>query len=113
MLLLFRVVVGLDSAGPPKISLFFPSPTTVSLFFSLTVCLLVEYWWFLEAPGPSNVHVWALGLWCETPAASGAPGQRRHTVREKKSEMVAGKGKKREILGLPPFGPHPSGPHFF
>ena len=57
------------SAGPPKVSPFFPSPAPifalfVSLWGSSRVFLVV-----FEAPGPSNVHVWALGLSCETPAA--------------------------------------------
>ena len=81
------------------------------------------------------MHVWALELWCETPAALGPSGlhtttrelqtctfdgpgaskhhqktTRRHTVREKKSETGGGRRKKkREILGLPPFGAPPFG----
>ena len=44
------VVVGLDSAGPPsagppKKSLLFFSPATVSLFFCLSGCLLVDFRW--------------------------------------------------------------------
>ena len=44
---------GLPSTGPPPPDLqnfraFFPSPATnFALFLSLTVCLLVEFWWFL------------------------------------------------------------------
>ena len=67
------------------------------------------------------MHVWALGLSCESPAVSGPP--RTPHVREERMKTVAGEGKKREILGLPtlqgptvrgrfflglgpPFGPH-------
>ena len=40
--------------------------------------------------------------------------RKRPKEREKKTKMVAGKGKKkREILGPPPCGSHPSGPHPF
>ena len=85
------------------------------------------------------MHVWALGLSCETPAASGPPGlahdspraqtctfclrvpalqkhhqnsTSRHPERHKKSEMVAGEGKKSAKFWAPhPSGPHPAGPH--
>ena len=58
------------------------------------------------------MHVWALGLSCETSAALGASNTtnipREDTQKEtKRAKMVAGEGKQREILG-----PHPSG-HFF
>ena len=32
-------------------ALFLPFPATVSLFLCLSGCLLVEFWWCLEAPG--------------------------------------------------------------
>ena len=35
--------------------------------------LLVEIWRCFQAPGPSNVCVWALGLSCEAPAALSRP----------------------------------------
>ena len=71
-------VVGLDPPQPtpdlPKISRFFSSPALIfDLFLSLS--LGVFSWNFggvFEASGPSNVHVWALGLSCETLAASGS-----------------------------------------
>ena len=66
--------VGARRVECPKFELFFfPSPAPFSLLFSLSqgvfsclfflslAGLFVEFWWF-EAPGPSNVHVWALGL---------------------------------------------------
>ena len=81
--------------------------------------------------GPSNVHVWALGLSCETPTALGPPGlhattrelqtctfespglrkhhqnsTRRHPERDKKNENRAGEAKKRAKF----WAPHPSGP---
>ena len=86
------------------------------------------------------MHVWALGLWCETPAASGPPGLHtttrelqtctfeapalQHTTRipredpreTQKERNGGGKGKKkRENFGPPtPFGAPPlSGPHPF
>ena len=68
--------------------------------------------------------VWALGLSCETPAASGPPGRapnvhiaspgayqnstRRHPERDRKSKNGGGRGKKKSAKIL---GPHPSGPH--
>ena len=63
------------SAGPRKISLFiFPSPATIFILSSLSWGCSREMLVVFEAPGPSNVHVWALGMSCETPAASG-PGR--------------------------------------
>ena len=51
----------------PKFRAFFPSPAPIfTLFVSLWVSsrgILVVF----EAPKPSNVSVWALGLSCETP----------------------------------------------
>ena len=54
--------------GEPKISLFFPSPATIFILFSLSLGgLLVEFWWCLERRGPPmcalqhpkspNVHI--------------------------------------------------------
>ena len=61
--------VGPRRVGAQNFALFFPSPATVvhsffPLFWSFRGILVV-----FEAPGPSNVHVWAFGLSCETPAA--------------------------------------------
>ena len=120
-------------------ALFFPLPPKNSFFSSLSGCLLVEFWWCFEAPGPSNVHVWALGLSCETPAASvgqksrelqtrtfegpGLPkhhqnSTRRHPERGRKERILRrDRGKKSAKFsapppfGPPPFGPHPSNPH--
>ena len=58
------------SRGPPKISLFFPSPAAkFVLFFPLLGVVSLNFGGVFEGPGPSNVHVWALWLSCETPAA--------------------------------------------
>ena len=84
---------GGSKVGGPKFgALFCPSPTSISLFFSLSGVLLVSFFspgssrgilLVFEAPGPSNVHVWALRLSCETPAAGRRPPERE---REKKKE---------------------------
>ena len=54
--------------------LFSPLPPFSLFCVSLFGCLLVEFWWCFRRLGPSNVHLWALGLSCEAPAASGPPG---------------------------------------
>ena len=54
--------VGPPKGGGPKFRVFFFRLPPVSFFLSLTVCLLVVFWWCLEAPGPSNVHVWSSGV---------------------------------------------------
>ena len=59
---------GPEGWGPKFRSFFFPSPATISLFFSLSGCLLVEFWWCLKA-GPEMCTFGVLGLSCETPAA--------------------------------------------
>ena len=73
------------SAGPPKISRFFfflppfsfffslSGDLLVSFFLSLGVCL-VEFWWCFWSVGSSNVLVFALRLYCETPVACRPPG---------------------------------------
>ena len=56
--------------GGPNFRAFFPLLPSFSFFFSLwgsSRGILVVF----EAQVPSNVHVWALGLSCETPAAGG------------------------------------------
>ena len=112
--------VGLRSVGARRVGtnisrFFFPSPAPHFRSFSLSL-------------GSSRVHVWVLGLSCETPAAFGAagvshdspitPNKRAHLrvpafkntkiqredpqrEREKRAKMEAGEGKKREILGGP------------
>ena len=43
-----------------KISRFFsPSPATIFFLSSISLGVLVEFWWCLEPQGPSNVHVWS------------------------------------------------------
>ena len=55
------------------------------------------------------MHVWALGLSCETPAASGPP--RLHmTTRELQTCTFERPGASNTPSGPPPFGPPPFGP---
>ena len=63
----------------PKISRFFFSlPPQFLILFSLSLVFFVEFWWCLfKAPERSNVHVWALGLSCETRAAPPDQARRR------------------------------------
>ena len=87
------VCIGPPSAGPlsrtplrwiplrrtaQNVDLFFPLPHPFSLFFSLWGSSRVIFYLYESSRGnvvvfqalrPSNVHVWALGLSCETPAA--------------------------------------------
>ena len=112
--------------GRPKISLsFFSSPVPFSLFLSLSVCLLVEFWWCLKRWGDQMCTFGVLWLSCETPAALGPPGfhmttrelqtckfespgasktppkfnEKTARERDKKSENGAGKGKKERHFG--------------
>ena len=73
------------------------------------------------------MHVWVLGLSCETPAALGPPGlhtttrelftytfdgPRRPHRETKRAKMGAGEGtKSAKFWPLPPFGATPAGPH--
>ena len=118
------------STGPPNrrtaqnFALFFPLPLPFSLFISLTVCLLVEFWWFLKRRGArlgSRVVV------CETPPVLG-PGLHTHilsapalqttkipregpTREGEKNENCGGKGKKARNFGPPTLrGPTLRGP---
>ena len=129
---------GQPSAGPPKISLFFfPPPATIFILLSLSWGPFVEFCWCFWRPEPWNVHIWALGLSCETPAAppERAAGACTRTTRELQTCTFQGPGasnttkiprkdpkrgkevrklwrrreKKREILGPPPFGAPPFG----
>ena len=58
LLWLLLVWTSLDPPPPdrPKFRSFFPFPATISIFLSLFGCLLVEFWWCLEAPEPFNVE---------------------------------------------------------
>ena len=61
-------------AGPPKISLFlFPLPPHVRSFCLSLGVFSLNFGGVFEAPKPSNVHVWALGLSCEVPATTRTP----------------------------------------
>ena len=102
-------------------ALFFLSPAG-NFILLLSLGVFVEFWWCFWRPGRSNVHVWALGLWCETPADSG-PRERAHLSapafknttkiprkdqkkREERNKIVAGEKKSAKF-----WAPHPSGPH--
>ena len=122
---------GPPCAGPPH-----AGPLPFSLFLSLFGCLLVDFWCFRRS-GHSNVPIWALGLSCETPAASGPPGlhtttrelqtrtiegsgasnttkiPRKDPQRETKRAKVGGEREKSAKFWVPhPSGPHASGPIF-
>ena len=112
---------GPPSAGP-KISLFFSlSRHSFFFFFPSLLVFFVEFLLF-EAPVRSNVHIWSSGCRVRAPVArfGGAAGvshdipraqtctfegpglqkhhqnsTRRHPKRHRKSETVAGKGRKR------------------
>ena len=68
------------------------------VFFSLwgsSRGIVVVFW----RPAPSNVHVWALGLSCDAPAAWGPPASGRGFRRLESKDTA-----------LTPLGPHPSKP---
>ena len=116
----------------PKISHFFPSPAGNFILSSLSGGSFRGILVVFEAPGRSNVHVWALGLLRETPAALGPagllsttrelqtrtferPGASNTTKipredppeREERMKISGGREKKSEIWA----SPTPSGPH--
>ena len=115
------------SAGPPrpKFRSFFP----LSRPNFLSGVLSLNFGGVFEGRDASNVHVWALGLSCETPAASHdnlrtpkrahfrAPAlqtppkfhEKTPQKEEKRTKMGVGEGKK----GAKFWAPHPSGPHPF
>ena len=100
------------------------------------ILILMNPYLTVWRPGPSNVHIWALGLSCPTrPGRRGShttarelqtctfqgPGtsnttkipRERHPERHRKSETVTGKGRKSaKFWASHPSGPHPSGPPF-
>ena len=105
-------------------------------FLSFLLSLGVFSWksWCFSRPGPEMCTFGLSG--CRVKPQTGPPGlhtttrtsKRAHlsvpalqtppkfhekTPREIRKNEISGKReqKKREILGLPPFGPHPSGPH--
>ena len=70
---------GPEQWGPegwgPKISRFFsPLPPPLSFFLSLSLGLLVEFWWCLKRRGPQMCTFGVLELSCEAPAALKPPG---------------------------------------
>ena len=52
-----------------KFRAFFPSPAAKFVIFSLSGCLLVEFWWCLKRRGGQMCTLGVLGLSCETRAA--------------------------------------------
>ena len=105
-------------------ALFLPFPATVSLFFvSLWVSsrgILVVFVWSAGAVKCARLGSRAVVRELQTCTfdGPGAPNKhhqnstRRPPERHKKSETVAGKGRKRAKFWAPhPSGPHPSGPH--
>ena len=110
---------GPEGWGAQNFALFFPSPTTN---FALFISLCVFSWSFggvWKRRGRQMCTFGVLGLLCEAPAAPKPPGfhttalensTRKHTVRDKKSEIGGGTLKKKcEILGGPAEGGPPEG----
>ena len=70
---------GIGEERGAKFCVFFsPLPLPVSLFLSLFVCFLVEFWWCLKRRGPQTCTFGVLGLSCETSTQPRTPatGQR-------------------------------------
>ena len=131
-----RPSLGRPSPGPPKISLFFfPLPPQNSFFSSLSGCLLVDFWLCDEDRDPQMCTFGLSGCRVKprrlrgrrgftrqpeisnrahlsAPALQTPPKFHEKTPREGRKERILrrDKEKKREILGPPPFGPHPSAP---
>ena len=120
-------------AVPPKFSLFFHSPATIFFLSSLSLGgPFVEFRWCLKRRGPEMCTFVVLGLSCTLegpggPAGASHDSPRPHTCtcqgpglqkhhqnstkgppRERERKLWR-KGKKREILGPPPFGAPPFG----
>ena len=117
--------VGARTVGAQNFALFFPSPATVFILFSLSFGLFRGILVVFEAPGRSNVHVWSSrAVVCEPrrpglvgPPGFGPPGfhttarepkraprssktppkfnEKDQQEREKRMKTVAGEGKKR------------------
>ena len=105
LLLCLVVVVGLDSAGPPSSGPPSADRPKFRSFSSLS-----------HHREPSDVHVWALRLWCETilqTCTFEGNSTRRHPERQRERNGDGKGKKKREILPSHPSTPHPSGPDFF
>ena len=108
---------------------------TTQNFAILFLPLLGVFSWnfggVIEEPGPSNVHVWALGLSCETPAAFAKCQEQFYNfspplpmTSEKVNDqllqiLLVSRKKSLEHTenprehAPPPSGPTPRGPHFF
>ena len=95
--------VGARRVGRPKISRFFPSPAAkIRSFLPSLGVFSLNFGGVFEAPGRSNVHVWAL----QTCTFEG-PGLQKHhqnstrrpPEREEKNEFSGGRGKKERNFG--------------
>ena len=93
--------------------LFFPSPAAKFTLSSLSGGLLVVYWCFCERPGPSNVHVWAvgpLGLHMTTrelqPCTFERPGA-SNTIKIPREDPQRGWREREKKARTHPSGPHP------
>ena len=125
-------VCGPDDRPPPdrpKFRSFFPLPLLFSLFFSLWGSSRV-FFFSLSLSGGLLVSFFSLSLWVssrgilshDSPRAKtrtfegpGRPKHHQNSTRRpperKKRKWRREREKKSDILGLPPFGPHPSGLH--
>ena len=83
---------------------FFPSPATISFFFSLSLGVFSCRGFTRQPENSKRAHLRVLAL--QTPPKFHEKTPRE---REKKNENGSGRGKKREILGPPPFGAPPFG----
>ena len=74
--------VGPRRVGGPRFRAFVSHSRSIfALFVSLSVCLLVEFWWCLKRQDPRMCTFGVLGLLCESPAASGGKGPiQQHTT---------------------------------
>ena len=120
---------GCNEGWEPKISRFFPSAATISLFVCLSWCLLVEFWWCLKRRGPEMCTFGVLG----PEAAGGSHDSPRaqtlhisrprrfkhhqnstagHQKERRKKENGGGRGEKKsaKFWAPQPSGPPPSGP---
>ena len=101
---------GPEGWGAQNVVFFFPSPAAKFILF-FSGGLLVELWWCLKRRGAQMCTFGILGLLCEAPAAPKPPKfhEKNPPEREERNEFCSGRGKKRELLGPPPFGAPLSG----
>ena len=90
--------------GGPNCRAFFPSPATIFRFFSLSLGVLhVEFWWCLKRQDTQMCTfgvLWPRRAHFRAPALQTPPKFHEKTPqRERRKKIVAGEGKKNEILG--------------